>query len=200
MFKRVPRDNRWLRRRRLIWNHACGASPVSLVRHDLDNITQIFFPRSIENEILAHQSGIRSRGLFSSRHQLTFVSQEQENFGTYDVEDAQIDRKAVSPTLSLTPLPLFPSRALRSETQSPFSDPQQIQLQQQPPEYSEPVRLTPNRRAPSPNNNETPATTKPIFDKPLNDNVYRFNNPALQNSRVKKPSFRSPTGACFRTP
>jgi hypothetical protein len=136
----------------------------------------IFFPRSVENEILAHESGTRSRGFFGSRHHLTFVSQEQENFGTYDVEDAQIDCKAVSPTLSLTPLPLLPSRALRSGTQP------------QPPEYSEPVpvRLIPNRRAPS------PATARPIFDKPLNDNGHRFNNPALQNAKVKKPNFRSP--------
>ncbi|KAF8267483.1 hypothetical protein EI94DRAFT_1581058, partial [Lactarius quietus] len=69
----------------------------------------IFFPRSIENEILAHESGVRSRGLFSSRHQLTFVSQEQEIFGTYDLEgDAQMDCKdniSISPSCKDTSMP-----------------------------------------------------------------------------------------------
>jgi len=147
----------------------------------------IFFPRSIENEILAHESGTRSRGFFGSRRQLTFVSQEQEIFGTYDLEE-QIDCKDVSPTLSLTPLPIFPSKALHtgSGLQSPFSD-----LQQQPKEPTEPVCLIPNRRAPSPSC-ETRAKTRPVFDIPRSDNAYRFNNPATKQTPNAKPSSRSP--------
>lgn len=143
----------------------------------------IFFPRSIENEILAHESGIRSRGFFGSRRQLTFVSQEQEIFGTYDLEE-QIDCKDVSPTLSLTPLPILPSKALHtgSGVQSPFSELQ---------EHTEPVRLIPNRRARSPSC-ETRAKTRPVFDIPRSDNAYRFNNPATMQTPKAKPSFRSP--------
>lgn len=173
-----------------------SASPWTL------QITQIFFPRSIENEILAHESGIRSRGFFGSRQQLTFVSQEQEIFGTYDLEDAQFDCKAVSPTLSSAPLPLLPSKARRAGTlppslqspslQSPSSEPQQQQLQR---ELSDSVHLAPNRRAPSPSCNETHVTIKPRFEKRLSINVSRFNNPALQSMKAK-PSTRQ-IGACF---
>ncbi|KAI0301765.1 hypothetical protein B0F90DRAFT_295561 [Multifurca ochricompacta] len=64
----------------------------------------IFFPRSIEKEIVAHDAGIRSRGFFGSRNHLTFVSHEQELYGTYDVEDIGFDSKGVSPTSMHPPL------------------------------------------------------------------------------------------------
>lgn len=163
----------------------------------------IFFPRSIENEILAHESGIRSRGLFSSRHQLSFVSQEQEIFGTYDLEDSPTDCKDISPQCKdISPPPFsrttsppvvhpLPSRTLYLSSAPPESQQslQPPQYAQQPP-LTEPVRLVPNRRAPSPRrysrNHETGTKAKPPVD------VYRFHNPALQTSKLR-PSFRMPT-------
>jgi hypothetical protein len=103
----------------------------------------------------------------------------------HDLEDMQIDCKAVSPTLSLTPLSLLPSRALCSGTRP------------QPPEYLESMCLISNSHMPSPNNHETQATARFIFDKPLNNNGYQFNNLALQNSEVKKPiSIRQSVRPC----
>jgi hypothetical protein len=158
----------------------------------------IFFPRSIENEILAHESGIRSRGLFSSRHQLSFVSQEQEIFGTYDLEDSPIDCKDISPHCKDTSPPPFsrttPVVQPRTLYLSP-GPPDSQQSLQEPPQYAhqpppaEPVRLVPNRRAPSPMRiriNETGPKPKPPVD------VHRFNNPAMQTSKLR-PSFRTPT-------
>ncbi|KAI9441805.1 hypothetical protein H4582DRAFT_1413270 [Lactarius indigo] len=155
----------------------------------------IFFPRSIENEIVAHESGIRSRGFFSSRHQqLSFVSQEQELFGTYDYEDAQIDAKGISPSsLSQTPLPLLPSKAKSpTTTQSQYSQPQPPYAQLQTPpqrQSSEPIRLIPNRRAPSPNHE-----TRVTLAKPMSDIVDRFHNPATMKISPgrRRPSFRAP--------
>ncbi|KAH9058245.1 hypothetical protein EDB87DRAFT_1685564 [Lactarius vividus] len=159
----------------------------------------IFFPRSIENEIVAHETGTRSRGFFTSRHQLTFVSQEQELFGTYDYEDAQIDSKGVSPSSlsQTTPLPLIPSKAKSlTTTQSQYSQPQPQppQSQRQPPkrQSSEPIPLIPNRRAPSPNHE-----TRALSTKPISDNVDRFHNPATMkiSPGSRKPSFRARIGA-----
>jgi len=161
----------------------------------------IFFPRSIENEILAHESGTRSRGIFSSRHQLTFVSQEQEIFGTYDLEgDAQMDCKdnlSLSPSCKGTsPPPLsnipVPQRTLYLGPGSPDSE--QSVPQSQPPQYVqqqalvEPVRLVPNRRAPSPGPKFSPEI--PARPKLPIDSIYRFNNPAMRTSKLK-PSFRT---------
>ncbi|KAI0273072.1 hypothetical protein BGY98DRAFT_1099565 [Russula aff. rugulosa BPL654] len=60
----------------------------------------IFFPRSIETEIAAHDAGARGRRLFSSRHHLTLISQEQELCGTYafDPEETPVDSNAPSPS------------------------------------------------------------------------------------------------------
>lgn len=81
-----------------------------------------------------------------------------------------------------------------AESQQSLQPPQYAQQPPQPPPLMEPVRLIPNRRAPSPfrysRNNETGAKARaPI-------NVYRFNNPALQTSKLR-PTFRTPTGGCF---
>ncbi|KAH8994605.1 hypothetical protein EDB92DRAFT_2102572 [Lactarius akahatsu] len=153
----------------------------------------IFFPRSIENEIVAHETGTRSRGFFNSRHQLTFVSQEQELFGTYDYEDAQIDSKGISPSsLSQTPLPLLPSKAKSlTTTQSQYSQPQPPHSQLQPPQRqsSEPIPLIPNRRAPTPNHEARASSPKPMFNS-----VDRFHNPATMkiSQGLRRPSFRAP--------
>ncbi|KAH9042939.1 hypothetical protein EDB83DRAFT_2640711 [Lactarius deliciosus] len=156
----------------------------------------IFFPRSIENEIVAHETGTRSRGFFSSRHQLTFVSQEQELFGTYDYEDAQIDSKGISPSsLSQTPLPLLPSKAKSlTTTPSQYSQPQPPHSQLQPPQRqsSEPIPLIPNRRAPTPNYEARVSSPTPMLNS-----ADRFHNPATMkiSPGPRRPSFRAPIGA-----
>ncbi|KAI0253703.1 hypothetical protein BJV78DRAFT_1360034 [Lactifluus subvellereus] len=137
----------------------------------------VFFPRSVENEIAAHDAGIRNRLSFS-RNNFT-VSHEQEIFGTYDVDDARIESKRAS-SLYLMPAPLPPSRVSPGAVQ-----PQLPSLQTQLPP-SEGFPLTPNRRRSS-FEYGTPATT---VKRPPN-NVDRFNNPAMKVSPFRQ-SFRSP--------
>ncbi|KAH9959124.1 hypothetical protein BC827DRAFT_1216351 [Russula dissimulans] len=151
----------------------------------------IFFPRSIENEILTRDTGMRSRGLFSSRNQLT-LSQEQELYGTYDPEDiTPVDKNPedLSPPLPL----LYQKQAAVPASAQPLwegtpSSP--APLAHPPPtlQHVEPttnIRLAPNRRAPSPERR-----TSFVGKLPWNY-AERFNNPATRASRMR-PSFRSP--------
>jgi len=152
----------------------------------------IFFPRSIENEIFARDTGIRSRGLFSSRNHLTFVSQEQELYGTYDPEDiTPVDKKPgdasppLLPPLYQKPTAISSSTPLWEGTQSPTP------LAHPPPTLNlEPtnIRLAPNRRQPSPERR-----TSLVAKLPWNY-AERFDNPATRVSRLRQ-SFRSPIGA-----
>jgi len=193
--KRVPLDDRWLWRSHFLRHHARGASITFLLKHPAlitprpRTHAQIFFPRSIESEIIAHESGIRS--IFGSRHQLTFVSQEQELFGTYDAEDPQsppdtkpASRASLLLVHSKVVVPVLPSRALSPPLSQPPSYPQQQQEMAEPP-----LRLVPNRRAPSPPLETRAERTQRVL-------VDRFNNPATARVGVSrlKPNFRSPIG------
>ena len=96
----------------------------------------------------------------------------------------------VHPRTTTTTLYLSRGPPAAAESQQSLQPPQYAQ--QPPSPLVEPVRLVPNRRAPSPmrysRNNETGgAKTRQLAD------VYRFNNPALQTSKLR-PSFRTPTG------
>jgi hypothetical protein len=116
----------------------------------------IFFPRSIETEIAAHDAGARGRRLFSSRHHLTLISQEQELYGTYafDPEETPVDSNAASPSSLYYKPTAFPPSS--SPSQEDIYIPAYV-LQQElapsppPPAQlpTEPIRLTPNRRRPS---------------------------------------------------
>ena len=122
-----------------------------------------------------------------------------------DIKDISLQCKDMDlPPFSTAPTPLHPSRALYPGTHTPPPPAQQSPQPQpqprpaQPPQYveelpTEPVRLIPNRRAPSPmpNYNET-YTRQP---KPAVDNTSRFNNPAMQISKLR-PGFRTPIGVC----
>jgi len=155
----------------------------------------IFFPRSIENEIAAQDAGIRSRGLFNSRNHLTFVSQEQELYGTYDPEEAQADSKSVSPSSPFEKAMPFPSS---SPPQLPpllssqdFTTPSPLlplpvlpalpplATTPLPPPPRDSIRLAPNRRPPSLDDIRSPPS-----------NTDRFNNPATKVSR-SRPNLRS---------
>ncbi|KAH9981558.1 hypothetical protein BJV74DRAFT_887515 [Russula compacta] len=148
----------------------------------------IFFPRSIENEIVARDVGTRSRGFFQSlrsRNHLTFVSQEQELYGTYDPEDTPLDKQSVSnfsPDHKPAPLPLPPSGPLLRELPRP-------PLSHTPPMTpTEPIRLSPNRRQPSFDHQSLPTVR-------LSSNKgNRYSNPATKVSWLRQ-SFRSPIGA-----
>jgi len=156
---------------------------------------QIFFPRSVENEIAAQDAGTRSRGLLSSRNHLTFVSQEQELYGTYDPEETPVDRKTPSPSTlyqESMPLPSLP----RSPPLPPLPPQERasLPLPPLPPSMSESspptaIPLAPNRRPPSVDNHGTP----PAVRAPQNIIVDRLNNPATKVSRIK-PNYRSPIG------
>ena len=156
---------------------------------------QIFFPRSIENEIAAQDAGIRSRGLISSRNRLTFVSQEQELYGIYDPEETPVDSKAPSPSsLYQKPMPL-PSLP-QSHPPPPPSVPQgrdSLPLPPVPPPKppATEISLTPNRRRPSLDH-----STPPAVKSSRNFIADRLENPATKVSRLR-PSFRSPTGTWF---
>ncbi len=150
---------------------------------------QIFFPRSIEDEIAANDAGIRSRGLFSSRKYLTFVSQEQELYGTYDPEETPVDSKAPSPSSfyhkpmslpSSAPPPPLPRLLPLPREPVPLPLPPLPALTPPPP--LEFMPLAPNRRPPSLDN----------LSKPPANDAEMFNNPATKVSRVH--SLRSPTG------
>jgi len=151
----------------------------------------IFFPRSIENELAAQDAGTRSRGLFSSRNHLTFVSQEQELYGTYEPEETPVDSKAPSPSppyqesmplpslLRSPPLPPLPPQERASLPLPPLP----LQMSESP---STAIPLTPNRRPPSFDN-----VTPQVARAPPNIIVDRLNNPATKISRLR-PNFRSP--------
>jgi len=147
----------------------------------------IFFPRSIENEIAAQDAGIRSRGFFGSRNHLTFVSQEQELYGTYDPEDAPGDSKAASPSsLYHNPAALPSSMPFRGTAQSPLPLVHAPPTPPPPLPPKEPIRLIPNRRRPSVDNHPSPLAAMPSLNS-----MDRFDNPATNISRPKT-SFRSP--------
>jgi len=137
--------------------------------------------------------GIRSRGLFSSRNQLTFVSQEQELYGTYDPEDiTPVDKKPedvssppLLPSLYQKPAAVPSSAPLWEDTQSPVPLTQPLPTLRVEPTG---VRLAPNRRLPSPERR-----TSLVAKLPLNY-AERFNNPATRVSRLRQ-SLRSPIGA-----
>lgn len=166
-------------------------------------LPQIFFPRSIETEIAAHDAGARTRGIFSSRHHLTLISQEQELCGTYvyDPEDTPVDSDAASPS-SLYHKPSSSSPSLspsREDILVPAYTPQQSPM---PPPTAqplptEPIRLTPNRRRPSldlptpPPRKYQQQQQQP--QRPASNFAERFNNPATSVSRLKH-SFRPPIG------
>jgi hypothetical protein len=121
-----------------------------------------------------------------------------------DCKDISLHCKDTSPPpFSKT---LAPARALYPGTDSPSPSPQQgrppqyvLEQQQSPP--TEPVRLIPNRRAPSPTHFRDPAAgaaaaaPRPKLQLQV-DHGARFNNPAMQTSKTR-PSFRTPIGACF---
>lgn len=116
----------------------------------------IFFPRSIDSEIAAHDAGARGRRLFSSRHHLTLISQEQELCGTYafDPEETPVDSNAASPSsLYYKPAAFPPSSSPSQEDMYIPTYIQQQDLVPSPPPPAqlptEPIRLTPNRRRPS---------------------------------------------------
>jgi len=136
----------------------------------------VFFPRSIENEIAAHDAGIRNRLSFHSRTNLT-VSREQELYGTYDIDDA-CESKRTSPS-SLYPMPAPLPRVSRGAVQ-----PQLPSLQTQLPP-AEGFPLTPNRRRSSLEDGTSATAMKP----PLRY-MDRFNNPATKVSLFRQ-SFRS---------
>ncbi|KAI0264253.1 hypothetical protein BC834DRAFT_970969 [Gloeopeniophorella convolvens] len=134
----------------------------------------IFFPRSIEGEITARSTGLRSRGLFSSRHHLTFASQEQELYGTYEVDAPQEDGKVASMYNGSTPVP--PSRAGR-EGHPPTAPTSQVQE----------LSLVPNRRQPDQDiEMRNPAPTKLTAD-----NLRHLDNPVARVSNFVH-NFRSP--------
>jgi hypothetical protein len=162
---------------------------------------QIFFPRSIETEIAAHDAGARSRGLFSSRHHLTLISQEQELCGTYvyDPEDTPVDSNADSPSSIYKTAAYSPSST--SDIYAPAYTPPQLPPGPPPPPPAqqlpapEPIRLTPNRRQPS-LDSILPPPGKQLKQpqlRPLSI-ADRFNNPATNVSRLKQ-TFRSHKGA-----
>ena len=150
--------------------------------------TQIFFPRSIENELAAQDAGIRSRGLLNSRNRLTVVSHEQELYGVYDVDETAMDSKTHSPASLYQkpmPLPTLPHSAPLPPP-PPSQEHASLPLPPAPPPKSPlpEIRLTPNRRRPS-LDNLTPPNVRPSQD-PIAD---RFENPATKVSRLR-PSFR----------
>lgn len=165
-------------------------------------LAQIFFPRSIETEIAAHDAGARSRVLFSSRHHLTLISQEQELCGTYvyDPEDTPVDGNGVSPSpLYYKPAAFPPSDSpSRDDIYAPAYLPQQSGAPPPPPPPTqppptEPIRLTPNRLQSSVEGISPPPARKqqqqqPPLPSSLAD---RFNNPASSVSRLEQ-SFRTP--------
>ena len=101
---------------------------------------------------------------------------------------------------------MLPSRALYpgTDSPSPAQPPQYVleqQQQQQQSPTTEPVRLIPNRRAPSPALFRDPsaASAAALRPKPqVVDHGERFNNPAMQISKMG-PSFRTPIGAYNET-
>jgi hypothetical protein len=166
-------------------------------------VPQIFFPRSIETEIAAHDAGARTRGIFSSRHHLTLISQEQELCGTYvyDPEDTPVDSDGASPSsLYNKPTSLSPSLSPSREDilvpaytplQSPAPPPPTAQ-----PVPTVPIRLTPNRRRPSLDLPPLPRKYQQQQhqpQRPASNFAERFNNPATSVSRLKH-SFRPPIG------
>ena len=167
---------------------SCG--PFLLHRFLSLSHIQIFFPRSIENEIVARDAGIRSRGFFQSfrsRNHLTFVSQEQELYGTYDPEDTpvDVDKQSVSNfSPDQKPALLPPSAPLLRELPRP-------PLSHTPPlTPTEPIRLSPNRRQPSFDHHSLPTVRLSSVNK-----GNRYSNPATKVSWLRQ-SFRSPIGAC----
>jgi hypothetical protein len=142
----------------VVRHNACGApsSPGSFYYFSPRAPRQIFFPRSIETEIAAHDAGARGRRLFSSRHHLTLISQEQELYGTYafDPEETPVDSNADSPSsLYYKPAAFPPSSSPSQEDIYIPTYMQQQELAPSPPPPAqlptEPIRLTPNRRRPS---------------------------------------------------
>ena len=144
--------------------------------------------------------------MFSSRHHLTLISQEQELYGTYayDPEDTPVDSDAASPSsLYYKPAAFSPSSPsqediyapMYTQDQSPLSPPPAAQLP------TEPIRLTPNRRRPS--LDSVPPPTRKFQQQqqqqqqqqhqPPSSLAERFNNPATNVSRLKH-SFQASTG------
>ncbi|KAI0043116.1 hypothetical protein FA95DRAFT_1563648 [Auriscalpium vulgare] len=156
----------------------------------------IFFPRSIEGEISRNTS--RNRGFFSSKNHLTFVSQEQELYGTYDVRDTEDPDKEPPPSsIYEESIAVAPSTAWRQEAQPPSADsqyppppplPKVTTPQSAAPERPLTIRLEPNRRVPEPDIELRPQQAVP---KLTADNL------AKHNSRAKKvahfvQNFKSP--------
>ncbi|KAH9976362.1 hypothetical protein BGW80DRAFT_1168046 [Lactifluus volemus] len=145
-------------------------------------MTLIFFPRSIENEIAAHDVGIRSR-IFTTRSHLALVSHEQELCGTYDVADTATDSKDARPS-SLYPVPSsLPQSQMDIEPALP-----QRPSSLTPLPLPDSFPLSPNRYRSSLNSRTPPPTAKS-----LSENVDRFNNPATKVSLFRQ-SLRSPIG------
>ncbi|KAI9507127.1 hypothetical protein F5148DRAFT_151816 [Russula earlei] len=142
----------------------------------------IFFPRSIENEILARDMGLRSRGLFGSRNHLISVSQEQELYGTYDPEDMPVESK---PTSSSPPPQYHHSVNVPSPMQLREGSHTPLPLVHPATLPTELVRLAPNRRPASPERMPYPAA------KPCLHYAERLNNPATKTSLLRQ-NFRSP--------
>jgi hypothetical protein len=159
VLKRIPFHAWRVWRYCVVRHNACGApsSPCSfhIISHPLTP-RQIFFPRSIETEIAAHDAGARGRRLFSSRHHLTLISQEQELYGTYafDPEETPVDSNAASPSSLYYKPAAFPPSS--SPSQEDIYIPAYLQQQEVAPSPpppaqlpTEPIRLMPNRRRPS---------------------------------------------------
>lgn len=169
--------------------------------HVYSSWAQIFFPRSIETEIAAHDAGVRSRGLFSSRHHLTLISHEQELCGTYvcDPEDTPVDSNAGSPS-SLYKTAAYSPPSSTSDFHAPAYTPPELPQAPPPPPPAqqlpapEPIRLTPNRRQPSLDTILPPIGKQQKHKqlRPLSI-ADRFNNPATNVSRLKQ-TFRTPKG------
>ena len=173
-----------------------------LVRSMISHLRQIFFPRSIETEIAAHDAGARGRRLFGSRHHLTLISQEQELCGTYafDPEETPVDSSAASPSS------LYNKPAVFSPCSSPSQEdiyipayvrPQELVPSPPPPAQlpSEPIRLTPNRRRPSLDCVSPPARKfqqlqlqQKQQQQQASGLAERLLNPAMPVSRLKESS------------
>jgi len=118
----------------------------------------IFFPRSIETEIAAHDAGVRGRRLFGSRHHLTLISQEQELCGTYAFDPEETRTPVDSNSNAGSPSSLYykPAAFPSSPSQEaiyilPYAQQQELAPSPPPPAQlpTEPIRLAPNRRRPS---------------------------------------------------
>ncbi|KAI0298471.1 hypothetical protein B0F90DRAFT_1732760 [Multifurca ochricompacta] len=135
----------------------------------------IFFPRSIEGEI-NRADGLRSEN-YNSRNHLTFISQERDVQGMYDLErqpDLEVDKTSITSSSYVGSLQFPPSQAWRDpDGHSP---------------YKSPIRLEPNRRLPDVEEYDSKQPNLTV------DDVMRLDSPTRPSSRVSRlvSTFRSP--------